>query len=81
MKSQASDDLKQHKDQQINAKNESVLKSDGVASGRDEMTTKMDQLTVRESESLGSKVAEELTIRYWKALQAHLARAGIDLKV
>ena len=41
----------------------------------------MGQLIVTENESSGSKAEEELTIRYWKALQAHLACAGIDLQV
>ena len=55
--------------------------------GADKQNTKRDQLYVVESES--SKADEEskgqvmdgLIIRYWKALQAQLARAGIDLQV
>ena len=62
--------------------NECVLKSD-------QLTTKKAQLTAIKRESIVSKAEEvtlrkeedELTIRYWTALQARLAHAGVDLQV
>ena len=61
--------------QKVSAKNKIVLNSDCLS-------TKMDELTVTESDGQsGSKVEEELILRYWKTLQAHLALAGVDLQV
>ena len=63
-------DLDQPNHQQVRAKKECVLKS--------YLLTEKDQLTIKESEPSKS---EELVVRYWRALQANLACAGIDLQV
>ena len=42
------------------------------------LLTEKGQLTIKESEPSKS---EELVVSYWRALQANLACAGIDLQV
>ena len=69
-KSQADDD-----DRKGSAKNGCVLKSDQLtAIKRESIVSKTEEVTLRKEE-------DELTIRYWKALQACLAHAGVNLQV